>query len=181
MGDFTKNKFASKKQEWATPQDMFDNLNKVYSFDFDLAADEHNHKCARYFTAADDALKKEWHGNCWLNPPYGNTGETRLAKWVEKAHNEANTGNCQVTMLIPARTNTRWWHEHCMKAAEVLFVCGRPRFGDAIYGLPQPLAIITFAKVEAPAVFGTYDVTKGVVRCQVESSPHILRRNNGEC
>ena len=164
MADFTENRFASKKQEWATPQDMFDSLNKVYSFDFDLAADKDNRKCEEYFSAEDNALSKEWKGNCWLNPPYGSTGETRLAKWIEKAYNEASTGNCRVTMLIPARTNTQWWHEYCMKAEEILFLCGRPKFGGATHGLPQPLAVITFAKTEYPTRFGTFYVKTGEVK-----------------
>ena len=157
MADFTQNRFASKKQEWQTPQGLFEALNERYKFTFDLAADQDNRKCKEYFSAEDDALKKHWKGNCWLNPPYGSKGETRLAKWVEKAYKEASTGECQVTMLIPARTNTQWWHEYCMRAAEVLFINGRPKFGGAIHGLPQPLAIITFAKA-SNTKFGSYNV-----------------------
>ena len=163
MAQFDSNRFASAKQEWETPQNLFDALDERYNFTFDLAADENNRKCEEYFSAEDNALKKEWKGNCWLNPPYGSRGETRLAKWVEKAHKEASTGNCKVTMLIPARTNTQWWHDYCMKAAEVLFVSGRPKFGGAIHGLPQPLAIITFAQTSDKTLFGGYSVKKNKV------------------
>ena len=81
-----------------------------------------------------------------------------MAKWVEKAYNESRDGSCSVTMLIPARTNTAWWGEHCMSAAEILFVIGRPKFGGAAYGLPQPLAIVTFAETEEGTRYGTYHV-----------------------
>ena len=158
MALFDKNRFASAKQEWETPQDMFDALNSQYKFTFDLAADVNNHKCTNYFGVTDDALKQKWRGRCWLNPPYGSKGETRLAKWIEKAYLEAQTGDCSVTMLIPARTNTEWWGKYCMQAREILFVIGRPKFEGAIHGLPQPLAIITFSKTSSPPRYGKYEV-----------------------
>ena len=158
MAQFDSNRFSSAKQEWATPPEMFDALNNHYQFDFDLAADETNHKCDNYFSAEDDALTQDWKGRCWLNPPYGSKGANRLAKWVEKAYNESRDGSGSVTMLIPARTNTAWWGQFCMNAAEILFVIGRPKFGGAIHGLPQPLAIVTFAATKEKTRYGGYDV-----------------------
>ena len=163
MAKFDSNRFSSAKQEWATPQDMFDALNNRYQFNFDLAADETNKKCENYFSIEDDALLQDWQGNCWLNPPYGSKGETRLAKWVEKAYNESQDGSCFVTMLIPARTNTAWWGEFCMNAAELLFVIGRPKFGGAIHGLPQPLALVTFGASDTLPRYGAYHNKDGTI------------------
>ena len=159
MAQFDKNRFSSSKQDWSTPLEMFLALKTYYNFDFDLAADEHNHKCENYFSSTDDALTKDWKGKCWLNPPYGSKGKTRLSKWVEKAYKETRDGSCSVTMLIPARTNTAWWGSYCMKAAEILFVIGRPKFGGAIHGLPQPLSIITFKRTDKKTRYGQYLVT----------------------
>jgi len=70
MGVFDQQKFKSNKQEWGTPPELFNHLNEHYCFDFDLAADESNHKTESYFTVEDNALSKSWSGSCWLNPPY---------------------------------------------------------------------------------------------------------------
>lgn len=156
-------KFESAKQEWTTPQGMFESLSNHYKFDFDLAADETNHKCDNYFSAEDNALTQEWKGRCWLNPPYGSKGANRLAKWVEKAYNESKDGSCSVTMLIPARTNTSWWGQFCMNASEILFVIGRPKFGGAIHGLPQPLALVTFGASDNPTRYGAYHNKQGTI------------------
>jgi|TARA_B100000282_G_scaffold285452_1_gene250981 phage N-6-adenine-methyltransferase len=171
MANFNKNRFSSTKQDWTTPQDMFTALNNRYQFDFDLAADETNKKCENYFSKKNDALLQDWQGNCWLNPPYGSKGKSRLSKWVEKAFNESRDGSCAVTMLIPARTNTLWWGSFCMKATEILFVIGRPKFGDAIHGLPQPLAIVTFGS-EILTKYGSYHTKT----CTVE----FLKDDKGE-
>lgn len=142
-------KFDSKKQDWPTPNDLFDALNKMYDFTFDLAASERNKKCDMFFGEVDDALQQEWVGqSCWLNPPYGGSGRNKLSAWIEKAHSQSKKHGNRIVVLIPARTNTSWWHEHCMKAKEIIFINGRPKFGDAKHGLPQPLAIIVFEESE---------------------------------
>jgi len=61
-------------------------------------------------------------------------------------------------MLIPARTNTVWWHDYCMKAKEIRFIKGRPKFGDAKHGLPQPLAIVIFAKHYGETKFSSFSI-----------------------
>jgi len=82
-----------------------------------------------------------------VNPPYGKKGPEKLAKWVEKAYFESQQKDtCVVVMLLPARTNTQWWHKYCMNAYEIKFICGRPKFGNAKHGLPWPLAIVVFKK-----------------------------------
>jgi len=142
-------KFESASQEWETPLGLFDALDKYFDFNFDLAADSDNKKCERFFSKKDNALSKNWVGRCWLNPPYGGSGENKLAIWVEKAYNESRKKNCSVTMLIPARTNTNWWHDFCMKANEIFLIKGRPKFGGAKHGLPQPLSVIHFDGIDA--------------------------------
>jgi phage N-6-adenine-methyltransferase len=136
-----KNKFESRRQDWPTPDSLYDTLNAEFHFNIDLAADDKNTKCFDFFDAERDALQQKWYGVGWLNPPYGaKTG--KLSDWVKKAYEESKY--CTVVMLIPARTNTRWWHQFVMKASEIRFINGRPKFGDATHGLPQPLAIVVF-------------------------------------
>jgi phage N-6-adenine-methyltransferase len=145
MGMFDKNdfggsRFGSHKQDYATPQKLFDNLNKEFSFTLDVCADESNHKCENYFSEEDNALLKDWNGVCWMNPPYDNK-----KNWVIKAYKESIKNDCVVVCLIPARTNTSWWHDYCQKG-EIRFIKGRPIFEGMTHGLPQPLAIVIFGK-----------------------------------
>ena len=154
---FFSTKFESHKQEWETPRWLFDRLNREFGFTVDLAADATNAKCPAYFTAEMDALTLPWSGKCWLNPPYG-ARHHRLSDWVRKAYRETLKGDCAVVMLIPARTNTRWWHDYCMRAAEIRFLNGRPKFGDAKHGLPQPLAIVVFRPRGGCTKFSSFDV-----------------------
>lgn len=132
-------KFGSERQDWPTPDSLFDPLNREFGFTCDVAADMNNAKCAHFIDESTNALEQSWEGICWLNPPYG-AGNLRL--WARKAYEEA--AHCIVVMLVPARTNTNWWHDYVMRAKEIRFVKGRPRFGNAIHGLPQPLAVVVF-------------------------------------
>ena len=150
-------KFESKKQEWTTPQEMWDRLDEEFHFTIDLAADEQNTKCETYFSKENDALSQDWFGVGWLNPPYGD-GNSKLLKWVQKAFDETRKVGCTVVMLIPARTNTRWWHHYCMQAAELRFINGRPKFGNAVHGLPQPLALVIFRNDSQPLKVSSYEV-----------------------
>ena len=130
-------KFESKRQDWETPDSIFDPLNEEFGFTIDVCANDANAKCKDYFSEEDNALEQEWNGVCWMNPPFGEQG-----KWVKKAYESSESGAI-VVCLLPARTNTNWWHEYCMKG-EVRFIKGRPKFKGAKYGLPQPLAIVIF-------------------------------------
>lgn len=154
---FFKTKFESHKQEWETPASLFDCLNREFGFTVDLAADVSNAKCSVYYTSENDALKLSWAGICWLNPPYG-AKQHRLSDWVRKAYIETQKSNCIVVMLIPARTNTCWWHDYCMKAAEIRFINGRPKFGDAKHGLPQPLALIVFRQHDGLPILSSFRI-----------------------
>lgn len=145
-------KFDSVRQDWETPQSLFAEINREFHFTLDAAASAHNAKVARYFTANDDALAQDWGNHTvWLNPPYGAKSGS-LQDWVKKAYAESVKGST-VVMLIPARTNTNWFHDFAIARGEVRFVRGRPKFGDATHGLPQPLCYVIFrpAALNAPA------------------------------
>ena len=138
MGLFDSNRFASAKQDWETPDDLFSKVNSEFKFTRDACASASNTKCAQYWTADDSRLDKEWDGVNWMNPPFKD-----MKKFIQKAFEQR--GNAITVCLIPARTNTKWWHEFCMKG-EVFFICGRPKFKGCIHGLPQPLALVVFGR-----------------------------------
>jgi phage N-6-adenine-methyltransferase len=132
--------FSSNTDLWATPQDFFDKLNEEFIFDLDVCANKENHKCIRYFTQETDGLKQNWHGICWMNPPYGR----EIGKWVKKAY-ESSLNGATVVCLLPSRTDTKWWHEYCMKG-EIRLVKGRLKFGDSKNSAPFPSAVVIFSK-----------------------------------
>lgn len=116
---------TESSDQWATPADIFGPLDDEFRFDLDVAASATNAKCASYFTEQDNRLWHRWAPRrCWMNPPYG--GET--TRWVAKAAAEASDG-ALVVGLLPARTDTAWFHEHVLASgAEVRFVRGRVAF-----------------------------------------------------
>lgn len=133
--------FSSNSNEWYTPDYVFNELDSRYSFTLDAAANASNAKCERFFTQEDNGLKQCWaNESVWLNPPYGR----EIGLWVEKAKIEATKGSI-VVMLIPARTETKYWHEHIFPhASRILFVSGRLKFGGAPHNAPFPSAVIVF-------------------------------------
>lgn len=140
----TKGVFSSKSNEWTTPQYLFDQLDAEFHFNLDPASTNENHKCAQYFTRADDGLKKSWGGkSVFCNPPYGR----QIGKWVEKGYQEAQKPNTTVVMLIPARTDTAWFHDHIYGKAEIRFIRGRVRFGDSKINAPFPSMIVIWRKL----------------------------------
>lgn len=130
--------YSSKSDDWATPQDLFDKYNEQYQFDVDVCATIENAKCPTYFTKEQDGLAQPWAGTCWMNPPYGKG----IGKWLEKAYNSSQAGTT-VVCLVPARTDTRWWHEYAMKG-EITFLRGRLKFGGAKNSAPFPSAVVVF-------------------------------------
>lgn len=132
--------YSHKSDEWATPQDVFDALNDEFHFELDPCATSENRKCEKYFTLAENGLQKNWGGaKTFCNPPYSKIGE-----WVEKCYKESEHGT--VVMLIPARTDTRWFHKYIYGKAEIRFVKGRIKFGGARNGAPFPSMIVIFRK-----------------------------------
>lgn len=134
-----KGMFSSMTDLWATPQQFFDALNAVFKFETDVCAIESNAKCEKFFTPEDDGLAQVWTGCCWMNPPYG----AEIPKWVEKAYRSAKEHGATVVCLIPARVDTRWWHDYCAKG-EVHFVKGRLKFGGSKNSAPFPSAVVVF-------------------------------------
>lgn len=131
--------FSSATDNWATPQDFFDRLNKEFRFELDVCASESNAKCQRFFTKEQNGLTQDWRGVCWMNPPYGRG----IGEWMRKAYESARTNGATVVCLVPARTDTKWWHDYAAKG-EVFFVPGRLKFGDAKHSAPFPCAVVTF-------------------------------------
>lgn len=114
--------FSSATNEWHTPRDFFDRLNDEFGFTLDAAASVENALCDRFYTIDDDGLNQSWKGErVWCNPPYGR----EIGKWIAKAAVEPS----EVTvMLIPARTDTKAWHQYIFGKAEIRFVRGRLKF-----------------------------------------------------
>lgn len=116
--------FSSKSDEWETPQDLFDKLNEEFGFTLDPCATDENAKCEKYYTMKDDGLSKDWSGEVvFVNPPYGR----QIGKWVKKSYEEYLKGTT-VVMLIPSRTDTRWFHDYIYGKAEIRFLKGRLKF-----------------------------------------------------
>jgi phage N-6-adenine-methyltransferase len=134
--------FSSKSDEWETPQDLFNKLSSEYGgFTLDVCATEQNKKCEKYFDKKINGLEQSWQGEiCWMNPPYGK----EIGKWVKKAHEESLTGNCVVFALLPARTDTRWFHDYIYKNHAFTLLKGRLKFGGSKNSAPFPSMIVIF-------------------------------------
>ena len=133
--------FSSATDDWATPKDFFDNLNAEFNFTLDPCASESNYKCSKYFTINDDGLSKDWSGNTvFCNPPYGRA----IKYWVRKCYEESLKPNTTVVMLIPARTDTTYFHDYIYNKAEIRFIRGRLKFGESNNSAPFPSMVIIF-------------------------------------
>ena len=130
--------FSSKTDLWYTPQDFFKKYDDVYKFETDVCATDDNAKCAKYYTEEMDGLSQEWRGVCWMNPPYGRT----IGKWMKKAY-ESSLEGATVVCLVPARTDTNWWHDYAMKG-DIEFIKGRLKFGGSKNSAPFPSAVVVF-------------------------------------
>lgn len=119
--------FSSKRMDWCTPQDFFDRLDAEFHFALDAAATERSAKCRKYYTPETDGLKQSWDsgGAVFCNPPYGRN----IGEWVRKAYEESQSGTT-IVLLIPARTDTAYFHDYIYGKAEIRFVRGRLKFTD---------------------------------------------------
>ena len=114
----------AKTVEWGTPQETFDMLNEEFNFTLDPCASHLNHKCTKYYTIEEDGLSMSWAGECvFMNPPYGNDA----AKWIAKAYFESQYAEI-IVALLPARTDTRWFHDYVYHKSEIRFIKGRLKF-----------------------------------------------------
>lgn len=134
--------FTSSTDMWETPQSFYEELNKEHNFNLDVCATLENRKCERFFTVKDDGLQQEWSGTCWMNPPYGRN----IGAWVRKAYESVMDGKAEkVVCLLPARTDTAWWHDYCMRG-QVKFIRGRLKFGGSKNSAPFPSVVVIFEK-----------------------------------
>ncbi len=129
---------SSASDMWETPQELYDEIDEQYHFDIDVCAVPLNAKCEHYYTPEQDGLSQQWEGCCWMNPPYGR----QIGKWMRKAYESAQQG-ATVVCLVPARTDTAWWHDYAMKG-DITFLRGRLKFGKSKVGAPFPSAIVVF-------------------------------------
>lgn len=134
---------SSQNQEWETPNKLFQKLNQEFHFTVDVCASDSNTKCFRYWTIEKDGLKQDWSDEiCWMNPPYGRV----ISKWIKKAHDEAKKGST-VICLVPARTDTRWFHDYILGRAEIRFIKGRITFsGKGRAPFPSMIVIYNNSK-----------------------------------
>lgn len=131
--------FSSKTDLWETPKDFFDKLDAEFRFNLDVCALPENAKCAAFYSPDVDGLSQPWYGRCWCNPPYGR----QVGRWVAKAAQSAAEG-ATVVMLLPARTDTAWFHDYIYGRAEVRFVRGRLKFGGSRNSAPFPSMVVIF-------------------------------------
>lgn len=133
--------FSSKTDLWSTPQDFYNKLNEEFNFNLDPCATDENAKCKLYFTVNDDGLTQNWQGHTvFCNPPYGRV----LKEWVKKCHDESLKPNTKVVMLIPARTDTIYFHKYIYNIATIRFLKGRLKFGDCKNSAPFPSMVVIF-------------------------------------
>jgi len=131
--------FSSSSVEWATPRWLFDALNREFGFTLDPCSTDTNAKCERHFTIEEDGLAQDWSGDTvFMNPPYG----SQIGHWMRKAYRESLRG-AVVVCLVPARTDTSWWHSYSMRG-EIRLLRGRLKFGNSTSGAPFPSAIVVF-------------------------------------
>lgn len=132
--------FSSNSDLWETPADLFQRLDEGFHFTLDVCALPANAKVRRFFTPAVDGLSQRWTGRCWMNPPYGRA----IRLWMKKAWEESQRERgATVVCLVPARTDTAWWHEYA-KRGEVRFLRGRLKFSNSAHSAPFPSAIVIF-------------------------------------
>ena len=129
--------FSSTTNLWSTPQKYFDSVAKEFSFTIDVCAIPENAKCEKFFSPEVDGLTQKWEGVCWMNPPYGRV----IGKWVKKAYESAKLG-AVVVGLLPARTDTKWFHNYIYGKSEIRFICGRLKFGNCANSAPFPNMLV---------------------------------------
>lgn len=132
--------FTSNSDEWETPKYLYDDLDKVFHFTLDPCVTKENHLCKKYYTKEDNGLAQDWNGETvFCNPPY-----SKIKQWVEKCYKEYETNGVTVVMLIPVRTDTRYFHEYIYHKAEIEFIKGRLHFSNSKNSAPFPSMIVIY-------------------------------------
>ena len=133
--------YSSRSEEWSTPQELFERLDREFHFSLDAAASRENAKCGKFFDKQADGLKQSWAGETvWCNPPYGR----QIGAFMRKALTESRAPGTTVVMLVPARTDTNWFHQFVYRRAELRFIRGRLKFGGAQNGAPFPSMLVIY-------------------------------------
>ena len=134
--------YSSASEEYGTPQWLFDALNAEFGFTLDPCCTHDNAKCAKHYTKTEDGLSQDWSDEVvFMNPPYGRV----IGDWMKKAHESTKHG-ATVVCLVPARTDTRWWHDYAMKGS-IRLIRKRLRFDNGIHSAPFPSAIVILRPV----------------------------------
>ncbi len=115
---------VNTKDEWETPNYFFFLLNREFNFTLDPCASLENRKCEKFYSIEEDGLKQDWSGETvFVNPPF-----SHISEWVKKCFLESQKPRTKVVMILPSRTDTRYWHDYIMKAKEIRFCKGRVNF-----------------------------------------------------
>ena len=142
--------YSSKSREWKTPDYIFKPRQKKHNIVVDVCATADNTKCNVYFDKKTDGLKVDWSvvkefgktASCWMNPPYGRS----ITKWIEKAQMETLNG-VKTVALLPARTDTKWFHDYILGKHKIEFLKGRIKFDNAKSSAPFPSMIVVFEPI----------------------------------
>ncbi len=135
--------YSSRRTDWETPKWVFEELNNEFHFTLDPCANDENHVCDTYYTEEDNGLEQDWGGQTvFCNPPYGR----EITDWVKKCSEESRKPNTTIVMLIPSRTDTKYFHDYLYKKpnVEIRFIRGRLKYGDGKNSAPFPSLIAVF-------------------------------------
>ncbi len=142
--------------DWCTPQDFFDKLDREFHFMLDAAATDKTAKCTLYFTPETDGLSQSWDcgGAVFCNPPYGR----EIPKWIAKAYHESTVIQSPIVLLIPARTDTRYFHDYIYGKSEIRFIKGRLKFtdekGNTSSAAPFPSMVVVYNRLDGAKMDG---------------------------
>ena len=132
-----------------TPQDLYDALNAEFSFGLDVCALPYNAKCPRFYSPEQDGLKQPWDANCWCNPPF----DRSMGTWVRRCYEAAQAGHTAVVLIHGNYHDTQWWHDYAMKASEIRYLRGRPKFHDGDYTAALRTMVAVFRpKCQGPPI-----------------------------
>lgn len=132
--------FSSATEEWYTPVEFFRSLDTEFTFTLDPCATKDNAKCKFFYSKEENGLAQDWSGHCvFMNPPYGRS----ILLWMKKAYESSLDGKTTVVCLVPARTDTKWFHEYALRG-EIRFIKGRIKFGGAKHNAPFPSMLVIF-------------------------------------
>lgn len=125
--------FTSNSDEWKTPLELYTRLNERFKFTLDPCSTKENHLCDKYYTKEGETV--------FVNPPY-----SKIKQWVEKCYKEYETNGTTVVMLIPSRTDTRYFHNYIYHKAEIEFIKGRLHFSNSKNSAPFPSMIVIYER-----------------------------------